>query len=674
MKKFKLFALAAFAMLSTNAFAYDLISGQHQTVNGVEYTVMSVYKTTNGTTKINTVSAKANSFEGTALTLEPTVSFNVQGTDDDGVAISTTVEFNVVAIEADGFSGNSSLTSVTLPTSIESIGDRAFMNCQSLATFTVPTNSKLGFIGAGALANTAITKLDLSGATKAQFYDEGQSKWVVTGMTQFGWDEAEPEADPNWTSPFMYVDAEAEPAIDYAVNAVLLEVVLPTTCTELGADVFNGCKNLKTIDLKNVIKIGASAFENCVKLTSVKIGTAHTFGNDDYGIAIASEAFAGCTKLATVELGLIKVGDEDGIIAEDAFAFDGCAITNFKFNDIKTALPAVFNIASVTQLDFQSYIGTAGFIPSESFTDAFDEGGIINYNIQLPTGVNTPVKAFAIDAFGDEEDELTITMNTIAKVEQVYLAEGLYKVSVEGNYSEDPLVIGNADGKLLGSGSSFYYYFPVAVGDKFEIAKIQENGAKVNVYQAYIDIADDEATCYMLPLFVNDGKYVVEGVAGVSEDWQVFIVKSNKEYGVVYTASDDDNTMLYNDGHVKNDLQWAGGEEDLSIVSLMNGVLEGGDNDLYFMNNPATSGFGFTKFDATKQTGGLGKTAVFMICEAVDAARLNVVWLDEDDATAIKTIKAKAGNNGAIYNLAGQKVNAAYKGVVIKDGKKYIQK
>ena len=59
-----------------------------------------------------------------------------------------------------------------------------------------------------------------------------------------------------------------------------------------------------------------------------------------------------------------------------------------------------------------------------------------------------------------------------------------------------------------------------------------------------------------------------------------------------------------------------------------------------------------------------------------DAARLNVVWLDgseEGDATAIKTVKA-AAEKGAIYNLAGQKVNAAYKGVVIKDGKKYIQK
>ena len=44
-----------------------------------------------------------------------------------------------------------------------------------------------------------------------------------------------------------------------------------------------------------------------------------------------------------------------------------------------------------------------------------------------------------------------------------------------------------------------------------------------------------------------------------------------------------------------------------------------------------------------------------------------------DSATAIQSVK-KAVADGAIYNLAGQKVNASYKGVVIKNGKKYFQK
>ena len=42
--------------------------------------------------------------------------------------------------------------------------------------------------------------------------------------------------------------------------------------------------------------------------------------------------------------------------------------------------------------------------------------------------------------------------------------------------------------------------------------------------------------------------------------------------------------------------------------------------------------------------------------------------------TGIEAVKANQHVNGAIFNLAGQKVNANYKGVVIQNGKKFIQK
>ena len=45
-----------------------------------------------------------------------------------------------------------------------------------------------------------------------------------------------------------------------------------------------------------------------------------------------------------------------------------------------------------------------------------------------------------------------------------------------------------------------------------------------------------------------------------------------------------------------------------------------------------------------------------------------------DSATGIQEIPVKVVFNDAIYNLAGQKVNETYKGIVIKNGKKYIQK
>jgi len=43
-------------------------------------------------------------------------------------------------------------------------------------------------------------------------------------------------------------------------------------------------------------------------------------------------------------------------------------------------------------------------------------------------------------------------------------------------------------------------------------------------------------------------------------------------------------------------------------------------------------------------------------------------------ASGISTVKAAAEAEGTIYNIAGQKVAADYKGLVIKNGKKFIQK
>ena len=44
------------------------------------------------------------------------------------------------------------------------------------------------------------------------------------------------------------------------------------------------------------------------------------------------------------------------------------------------------------------------------------------------------------------------------------------------------------------------------------------------------------------------------------------------------------------------------------------------------------------------------------------------------EATGIRTINVETVSNGAIYNLSGQRVDENYRGVVIKNGKKQIQK
>ena len=55
--------------------------------------------------------------------------------------------------------------------------------------------------------------------------------------------------------------------------------------------------------------------------------------------------------------------------------------------------------------------------------------------------------------------------------------------------------------------------------------------------------------------------------------------------------------------------------------------------------------------------------------------KVTAMYLAVDEpTTGIKEIPVKVVNNGVRYNLAGQKVDKSYKGVVIENGKKFVQK
>ena len=56
------------------------------------------------------------------------------------------------------------------------------------------------------------------------------------------------------------------------------------------------------------------------------------------------------------------------------------------------------------------------------------------------------------------------------------------------------------------------------------------------------------------------------------------------------------------------------------------------------------------------------------------AAQVGEIVAKKALEAGIEAVKADKKFDGAIYNLAGQKVNANYKGVVIQNGRKFIQK
>ena len=62
------------------------------------------------------------------------------------------------------------------------------------------------------------------------------------------------------------------------------------------------------------------------------------------------------------------------------------------------------------------------------------------------------------------------------------------------------------------------------------------------------------------------------------------------------------------------------------------------------------------------------------ILEGQEAAGVKVLYFAGDDATAIEEINEIVETEGAIYNLQGVQVNSSYKGIVIRGGKKFLNK
>lgn len=62
----------------------------------------------------------------------------------------------------------------------------------------------------------------------------------------------------------------------------------------------------------------------------------------------------------------------------------------------------------------------------------------------------------------------------------------------------------------------------------------------------------------------------------------------------------------------------------------------------------------------------------YIVLSSSSAAKYAISF--DGEATGIHTIEAASAANGSMYNLAGQRVDKAYKGIVIVNGKKYLNK
>ena len=188
----------------------------------------------------------------------------------------------VTSISDFAFYGDVYLPSVSIPSSLTSIGGMAFWGCNQL---------------------TSVHISDLSAWCKIEFDGE--------------------KANPLHTAHNLYLN-----------GSLVTDLKIPQTVTSICSYAFSGCTGLTSVTIpEGVTKIGDYAFSDCSSLTSVTIPSSVT--------TIGSSAFKGCTNLTSVTIpegvtvigssafsgcsGLTSVTIPEGVTSIGNSAFWGCS-------------------------------------------------------------------------------------------------------------------------------------------------------------------------------------------------------------------------------------------------------------------------------------------------------------------------------------------------------------
>lgn len=207
----------------------------------------------------------------------------------------------------------------------------------------------------------------------------------------------------------------------------------------------------------------------------------------------------------------------------------------------------------------------------------------------------------------------------------------------------------------------------------------------------YIPFPKVPVSNFKYATYYNSAKYVMpEGLTGMimEESDGVYSVKTIYEAGDVVPV----NTALLLNGNEgtytfigTSDPPTSDKSKYVAEHNLLRGTLEkatttgGGASAKYYKLANGENGLGWYYGSADNTTGtaftiGANKCYLVVDDDAGAEAAPRFIGLEGDDETAIKSISTTPNKNDAIYNMAGQRVGNDYKGIVIKNGNKYLNK
>lgn len=326
----------------------------------------------------------------TSVTLsEGLTSIGTGAFEECSVLNSITLPKSLTSIGDEAFSWCGELGSITIPEAVSSIGCAVFDYCHSLSSVTVdpanPYYSSLDGVlfnkdqsilvyypGGKELSDYILPNTVTSICDRA--FGECNSLCSITlpaGLTSFGNQELSDcvsfssinvdPANPCYSSlDGVLFDKEQTTLICYPCAKELSEYTLPESVTTIGDAAFRSCYPLTSITLpEGLTSIGKQAFEFCGSLVSLTLPEGVT--------SIDENTFYFCTSLTSISLpeGVTSIGDY-------AFSYctslDSIALPKSLYHIDDNAFNYCTSLESITLPEGVNYIGNYAFSSCESLT------------------------------------------------------------------------------------------------------------------------------------------------------------------------------------------------------------------------------------------------------------------------------------------------------------------
>ncbi len=171
---------------------------------------------------------------------------------------SVNIPVGITAINESVFENCKSLKKVDLPASITTIGTSAFAGCTSLISINIPVNVRN--IGSYAFSNSGLTIVDIPNS--------------ITNISSYAFYHS------NLTA--VNIPESVKTINSYAFSETRLKsVTIPKSVSSIADYAFYGCTDLSTIYFKGNTCLGSCSFGGCSAITSV---TIESFGYSIYNI------------------------------------------------------------------------------------------------------------------------------------------------------------------------------------------------------------------------------------------------------------------------------------------------------------------------------------------------------------------------------------------------------